>query len=730
MTAESRQNGFTLYRPIQDKVPSPETGIEVRNTICDICNPFTHCGIDAYVKDGVVVKVEGTKENPNSNGTLCSKGNASRQYVYHKDRIRTPLVRKGDRGSGHFVPVSWEDALDLVAENLLRIKQESGPESVIFYAGYPKWFRPFLKRLAHIFGSPNFCTESSVCAKAARLAANLNYGGLGRPDIARSKCLISWSSNPFHTATPMVRNLLDAREKGMKIIDIGPLITPLTAHADIHLRIRPGTSGALALCMANVIIEEGLYDREFVENYTLGFEEYRDYVGEFPPSVAEKITGVPAGKIIEAARLYAVTKPACMLNSSNTTTHHTNGVQNHRAVTALVGLTGNYDKEGGNPLIKPVYQYVANGMAATREPEFEQPVSWEQMPPRVGQDAYPVWCKMIPEGQAVHIPHQIRSGKPYPLSAMLGFGLNHRMWPGSDFMAESLQKLDFFVNVDIFMTESANLADVVLPACTSFERSEVKFYPQKYVLWTHPAIKPQWQSRSDIEIIFDLTKRIAPGDSLMEQGYEACIDWMLGPTNLTVAELQKHPKGYTDDAVILPPFQKYKKNGFATPSGKMEFTSTILKEMGHDPLPIYKEPGLSPAATPEIAKAFPLILTTGSRLPMFLHSRTFRLEWTRSLRPDPMVDINPADAKDRRIVQEDWVDLSTPRNAIRVRANLTERVPPGTVSMYHAYPEANVNLLVEPDYLDPISGFPGFKSLLCEVKGISDGEGKSRQEWH
>jgi anaerobic selenocysteine-containing dehydrogenase len=175
----------------------------------------------------------------------------------------------------------------------------------------------------------------------------------------------------------------------------------------------------------------------------------------------------------------------------------------------------------------------------------------------------------------------------------------------------------------------------------------------------------------------------------------------------------------------MPPFRKYKKDGFATPSGKMEFTSTILKETGYDPLPVYCEPKLSPLSTPEIARDFPLIFTTGSRLPMFIHTRTFRLDWTNSLRPHPMVDINPADGRDRGIIQEDWVSLSTPRGSIKVRANLTERVPPGVVSMYHGYVEANVNLLVEPDYLDPISGYPGFKSLLCQVEKLSDMEAGS-----
>jgi anaerobic selenocysteine-containing dehydrogenase len=697
------------------KIPGGDAGIEVRKTICAICNPFSHCGIDAYVKDGVIIKVEGSKGHPHSQGTLCSKGAASRQYIYHQDRIHTPLVRRGEKGSGDFEAVTWEEAMETIAERLLRIKEESGPESVAFFAGYSKWMRPFLKRLAHSFGSPNYCTESSTCYQATAMAAKLNYGYYGPPDVPNAKCLLVWSTNPFHSNTSAVRRLLDARERGLKIIEVGPLNTPLTAHADFHLRIRPGTSGALALGMARVMIEEGLYDREFVDNYSHGFEEYREYVGRFTPRATEEITGVPADVMIGAARLYATSKPAAMMNSASPTVHHTNGLQNHRALIALVGLTGNFDVKGGNYVAPPTWLYVPAGLPA-RELQFEQSRPWDQMAPRIGQDRYPVWSKLVEEAQAMHLPFQIRSGKPYPVRALLGFGMRYRMWPGSDFMLESLRKLDFLVNVDLFMTETARLSDVVLPACTSFERSELKVWVESHVMWTQPVIEPLWQSRSDAEIIYDLARRIAPDDELMQKGYEASVDWILEPSGLTVAELKKHPAGLRPRQAKLPPYAKYRKTGFPTPTGKMEFSSTLLKSAGLDGLPTFREPQLGPRSTPEVAEKFPLILTTGARLPMYQHSRTFRLGWTRSLRPDPSVDIHPKDASSRGISNGDRVSLSTPRGSLKVRANLTEVVPPGVANIYHAWPEADVNLLIEPDYLDPISGFPGFKSLLCEVR--------------
>ncbi|UCB51187.1 MAG: molybdopterin-dependent oxidoreductase, partial [Deltaproteobacteria bacterium] len=486
---------------------------------------------------------------------------------------------------------------------------------------------------------------------------------------------------------------------------------------DIHLRIRPGTSGALAHAMAHVIIEEELMDMEFVENWTRGFEEYRAYVDGFSPTTAEEITGVPAELIKRAARLYATTKPAGLMVSASPTVHHTNGLQNHRALIALIGLTGNFDREGGNYVSPPGWLYVDNGLVP-RQGEYEQSRPWSEMAPRITEEKYPVWSRFISETQAMELPFQIQNPDPYPIRAVVAFGMNYRMWPGSDFMYESLKKLDFMVHAELFMTDTCKLADIVLPACTSFERSELKFYAENYVIWTTPVIKPLWESRSDADIIFDLAKRIAPDDDLMQKGYEANVDWILKPTGLKVKELKTYPAGYAVKNIKKPPYRKYEKSGFPTPSGKMEFASTIMEEAKLDSLPTFREPKLSPRSTPEVAKDFPLILTTGARLPMYIHSRTFRLSWTRGLRPDPMLDINPKDADERGISQGDWVTLSTPRNSIKVKANVTEVVPPGVINIFHGYREPEVNTLVEPDYLDPVSGFPGFKSLLCEVKKI------------
>jgi anaerobic selenocysteine-containing dehydrogenase len=451
-------------------------------------------------------------------------------------------MRTGERGSGEFVPISWDEALDRIASRLIAIKQDWGPESVVFFAGFPKWLRPFLKRLAHSFGSPNYCTESSTCFLATTLANLLTYGRTVVPDLKHTTCILNWSSNPYSSSAPQTAAFQGAMERGVKIIDVGPLNTPLTRQADVHLRLRPGTSGALALGMAHVIIKENLFDREFVENWTFGFEEYCSYVRDFSPDTTERITGVPADTIVKAARLYATAKPATMVNSASVTVHHTNGVQNHRAITALIGLTGNFDRKGGNRVIPTSYYHRATGLR-TREPEFKQPRAWEEMAPRIGQDRYPIWCRMMDEAQATMLPFQIQSKEPYPIRAILGFGLNHRMWPASDFMKESLLKLDFFVDVDLFITDSAKLADIVLPACSSFERNELTIYPSRYAIWTEPVIPPLGESRPDVDIIVDLAHRLNLQDPLLSQGHEACLNWIFEPSNIKIADIKKHPEG-------------------------------------------------------------------------------------------------------------------------------------------------------------------------------------------
>jgi anaerobic selenocysteine-containing dehydrogenase len=347
---------------------------------------------------------------------------------------------------------------------------------------------------------------------------------------------------------------------------------------------------------------------------------------------------------------------------------------------------------------------------------------------------------MVDECQSMDIPRQVATGEPYPLRGLVAFGMNYRLWPDSEGFLAAVDTLDFIVDVDLFLTDSARHADIVLPACSSLERSELRCYSQKYIIYTTPVIEPLGESRSDFDIIFALADKLglayqvqaAAGGALggylpngapdFGEAAEAAFDWILEPSGMQIAELKTHPAGMPVPDPSPVGYRKYERSGFRTPSGKMEFSSSILEKHsdypGIDGLPLYAEPPYSPVSSPERAKDYPFVLCTGARLPMFIHSRLFRLPWARSLRPEAAADLNPADAGGLGIAQGDEIELATPTGSIRVRANLSQMIRPGDVHMYHGYPDADVNRLLEGDYLDPISGFPGYKAALCAVRKV------------
>ncbi len=667
--------------------------------------------------------MEGNKNHPNNHGSLCAKGASTRQYVYSERRLKTPMKRVGKRGEGLFEPISWEEAMDMLAEKLNGFKKEYGAESVMFACGFTKFFRPYLKRLSLLFGSPNYFTEGGVCSTANTIAQKLVFGTGTGADIGNAECILVWSRNPYYTGVGDGKGLTAAIERGAKLIVVDPRITPTTKRADIHLRLRPGTDGALALGMANVIIRENLTDREFVENYTYGYEEFSRYVMGFPPEKAEEITGVSAEMIRCAARMYARARGAAIMASASPVVPHTNGVQNYRAIYSLAGLTGNFNRRGGQILALP--GFMAPGLFENQCAQFDTPADWRELPPRVGLDRLPVWWDTADvDAQGMAVPDQILSGKPYPLKAMLAFGLNHRMYPDPDRYLEALLQLDFLAGTDLFMTDTLRYMDLILPACTSVERSELHFYGT-HIMLSQPAVAPLYESRSDSDIIIELAQRLGLKDPLFDGGFDACVNYMLEPSGITADMLRQYPDAMPvpEEIIKLVPCEQYKEHGFQTPSGKLEFWSKVLEKYegreGFDPLPVYREPKRSPLSTPELYREYDLVFDTGSRKPMLVHSRMYGLPWVDVMLPKGTTcDMNPADAKARGIMDGDLVRVSTPEGSIEVIAELTETSLPGVVHVFHGNRKADVNRLIPGDYCDPISGFPGFKSSLCRVEKV------------
>ena len=698
---------------LKAKIPCPQTGIEVKHTVCAICSPAYNCGIDAYVKDGKLLKVEGMDSHPRSKGGLCTKGLANREFVYRSDRILTPLKRVGERGEGKFCPITWEEAYTEIAQKLLAIRAQDGPDAVAFFGGYNKWYRPWLRRFAHSFGTYNYGTESSTCMTAGWMAWKVAAGQLARPDMAHCDLYLGWAFNPYYSGYLNAQAAEKRKAEGVKFIVVDPRITPTTEKlADLHLRPRPGTDGALALCIGNTLIQRGWIDREFIQQHVHGFAEYAEYAKDFNETNVEALTGVPYSQVLQACEMIRDSKAMAIQENSAPIPHHKNGLQNYRAIMALSALTGNFDRVGGQIPAHHSFTHQIAGFE-TREEEWQDATAPAHQKPAVGEERFPLWFHTEREMQVVDLARQINEGTPYPVKAIFGMGVNFRMLPQDGELVKAIKKLDFFVNTDLFLTDTCKLADIVLPVCSSLERGELETYPGGWAWFTKPAIKRVGESRSDVEIIRDLAQRMELGDRELEAGYEANVDFMLSNLGLTVAELKQSEVPVKVDFTPYQPGTR-RREGLPTATGKFELYSEMIAshpQWGLDPLPTY-----CPPLDDADEKEYPYALCSGGRLPNALHSRLHKVPWLRSLRPDPTAEISLEDAHALEISDGDGIELYTARGSISVKAHPSRRVQPGVVFFYHGYSQADVNALMSDQHVDPYSGFPAYNATRCGMR--------------
>lgn len=709
----------TVEQLIKAKIPGSETGIEVKHTLCDICCPGTHCGINAYVKDGKIIKIEGTEGHPFNEGKLCPKGSANRQYIYRADRIKTPLRRVGPRGSGEFEPISWEEAYGEIARKLLDYRAQFGANSVAFFSGYTKWYRQTLHRFAYSFGSINYGSECSVCWKSTEMAWMATCGTIIEPDYGNANTILGWALNGFYSNHTVAPGLLALKEAGKKFIIVDPRRTPATEKlADIHLQLRPGTDGALALGMAKIIIDNGWVDRDFIEKYTYGYEEYADYVKQFDLEKVARITGLNPDDIYRATELYATNGPAAIHDSPSPVTHHLNGFQNYRAIICLNALTGNFDRAGGCLPVEATYYDQIAGFKTHEHAYYleKQPCPRSES---IGAGRFPLWTKLVPEFQAMDLGRQIEEGTPYPIKAVFAMGMNAKMFPDTPAFYRALDKLDFFVNTDLFLTDTCKHADIVLPACSSFERGEFKVYPGGFATYTNPVIEPLYQAKSDVQMLQDLANIMDLDDDLLKEGYEAGIRYMIRDLSITIEDMKAHdlPVHVPEAKEVVP--GAYLAAGIKTPTGKFEFKSTVVEEFqeshGLSAIPTFRDP----LDDDPDGEKYPFTLDTGARIPNAIHSRLHEVPWLRQMRKYPTADISLEDAHRLGLKPNDWIRLYNAVGSIEVTVNPSGKIRPGDVHLYHGYSEANANDLVGSFHLDPYSGFPGYKSNRCNIEKIS-----------
>ena len=690
----------------------------VVKTHCRMCHGG--CGVFVYVKDGKAAKIAGDPDCPINHGTLCAKAIASIQLAYHPDRLTHPVRRVGPKGSGKWERISWDEALDTIAEKILQYKDEYGAESIVMGYGTGRENEAVIYRFANLLGTPNVLTAGHFCYGPRVATGIITCGSNPVVDYENHpRCIMVWGNNivisnpdeykgePFSVAV----------NKGAKLIVVDPRLTRIAARADIWLKLRPGTDTALALGMANVIIEEGLYDKDFVENWVHGWDEFKKRASEYSLERVEEITWVSKEKIAQAARLYATTKPAG-IQWGVAIEQQVTCADNDRALMALMAITGNLDRPGGQVLFKPpkirsVSEFGAHKMLPR-----------EQAAKRLGGERF-----RLAGNFAIINPKcvwdAILEERPYPVKMLFFISSNPLLTrANARYVRRALEAVDFMAVADFFMTPTAELADIVLPAATWLEMDYVGDFWKRhgYILPRRKVIQVG-ECRSDHEMLNDLAHRVGQGEHWWDN-FEQALDWILEPMGLTWQQFKK--MDYLRGEVA---YEKFKKKGFSTPTGKVEIYSTLLEKWGYDPLPQFREPPESPYSTPELYNQYPYILITGRRLPGFFHTENRQLPWMRELHRDPVVEIHPETAKKEGIEEGDWVIIESPRGKVRQRAKYFAGMDPRVVSAEHAWwfperqdpghgwDESNINILTNNDYdnCDPAMGATHVRCLLCRI---------------
>jgi anaerobic selenocysteine-containing dehydrogenase len=687
-------------------------------TACRNCHGG--CGVIAHVQDGKVIKVEGDPESPISYGTLCSKGLAVTQLAYHPERILHPM-KKID---GKWERITWEEALDTVADRFKRVIQDYGPESIVVGQGTGRDYESHLYRFANQLGTPNVLTAGHMCYVSRVASTLITCGNLPICDYrGEPKCIVMWGCNPQWSNPDEYKGVdfWKAYRNGAKLISIDPRKSFVAKKADLWLQLRPGTDAALALGFHHVILEEELYDGDFVENYIHGWDAFKERVREYPLERVQDITWVDKALVRKAARMYATTKPACI--HWGVPTEQTNNCADcTRILTGLMAATGNLDAPGGNVL------YVNPPTRTVAEFSRHKDLSQEQRAKRLGGDQFKLGARV-----AFINPKKawdaILTEKPYPLKAGILCGTNPVVTRANAKEAyEALRKLEFLVVIDFFLTPTAELADIFLPAGTWLEQNHVadNWKRHGFVLARQKCVEigEAWQ---DHKIFQELGKRM--GQEWWDT-VEDALDWLLEPAGLTWEEFKK--KGWLQGEMV---YYKYKERGFSTPTGKVELHSTVLEKWGYDPIPKYTEIPESPYSRPDLGEKYPYILNAGLRTPTFFHSANRMIPWLREIRPDPIVEIHPETAKKHGIKEEDWVTLESPRGRIRQRAKLNDGIDYRVIVAEHGwwFPEikdeghgwdiSNVNILTDNAYetLDPAIGSTNLRVCLCNISRAEQG---------
>ena len=679
--------------------PLAEEAEEIISTFCHGCGPArTNCSVLCHMKNGKWVRVEGNPDRPGqNNGSLCAKGNTGMQLLYSPIRLKYPMKRVGEKGEGKFERITWDEALDTIAAKIKEAAANYGPESYgVLSPQYHAVTAQLGRRFLHVHGSPNYL-HSAICAnqRGATHKCTLWNAKATPGQLDKTKLYVLWGYNCENSATNLGKpsEILDAIAKGMKLIDIRPMMNPLGAKADIWLGIRPGTDCALALAFLNVIITEKLYDFDFVAQWCYGFDKLAEHVQQYTPEWAAPITGIPAERITEVARMIATIKPMGMVMGNGLGDQQNDGNAEIMAMDLICGITGNLDVPGGGGASWSVGpSLIKTGRIST----LADRVTPDRVDKLVAPE-FPRWYQrlnMMSGTQSAYYKSlmSVLSEDPYPIRVLNGMNSNPLSATRDPVkVAEALKKLDFYFATDIYWGPHVDYADIVLPACTGYEQSDsfgVKNVAEgTWIGIFNKIAEPLGESRSDWQIYLDLAVKMGYGDDFWNGDMDACLAELLEPSGITLEELRNSPRGIfvkrTAPRPAEPEYRQYAKLFEGLPHGKLPCYNEYQGgksnnyETGTLPyLPIYKGPPEGIAETPELTEEYPLAISDVHAHRLSNHSYYNDLPYLRELGPYPWVRINPATAKKYGISDGDWMKVESPHGWVKMTAVYFEGIAP------------------------------------------------------
>ncbi|MBE0430832.1 MAG: IscS subfamily cysteine desulfurase [Dehalococcoidia bacterium] len=720
--------------------------LEWRKGLCGICP--AGCWVEVGLADGKLVDIRA--DSSHTLGMICLRGQHAPQMVYSKHRLRSPLKRAGPRGSYEFEAISWDEAYEIVAARLQSIKQEYGPEAVSIYTGrgaqelslcdlyQPKGVMvSSASNVLFPFGSPNTTGVGALCYVSLHMIApHVTMGRIQMnmfADIENADMVVVWGTNPATDSPPAdMQRLEAAAARGADIVVIDPRRTETVVRTGAQwVPIRPGTDGALALSMIEVLIDEDLYEEDFAENWCNGFDDLRTYVQHFRPDLVQDITRVPAETIRDLARRISKASGASLLMYTGLE-YSNSGVQSARAALTLYALADQLDVPGGIGLTMLNSVFPINRSCNLENPDLDL---------AIGRQDFPVYSDYRGESHAMALVDSVLKGHPYRTRGLIIQGASLlTSWPQTPIWREMLSGLDFLVCIDRQFTADTAYADIVLPATTMFENYSYMTYGPVFRL-RERIIEPVGEARNDYLIMAELARHLGY-DHLFPQTEEEMIRFVLNGSGYSLDDVRA-AGGWVRIPTPMLEYKKWQKGslrqdgkpGFETPTGKFEIWSTILADYGYEPLPKYIEPVEGPLGSPKLAESFPLVFNSGARPQTDFRSQHHGIEALVRETPEPTVEINVEDAAERGIESGDLVQVHTPRGSVLFRARVTADIVQGCVECMfgggtpvgpRAWQEWNVNELTDIGNYDRISGFPVYKALLCDVRRVDAGTDETR----